>query len=184
MPLPAGWYPVSGDPDGTQRYWDGEEFTTAPKRNPGARQRAGFAKPNSAAKWRQATVVSRVAAAIIDYGAPIVIVAGIANTLGVDIPEATVAGWTAEPRMMGAIIACWVVNQIALVGLFGVSLGRILLGLRVVDARDKDRSPGVLRALIRTALIVPTLAITIVMLVLGRRQGFHDLVAGTAVIYV
>lgn len=182
MALPAGWYPVAGDPAGTQRYWDGEAFTTGPKRNPNAR-RGGFAKPNSAAKWRQATVISRTAAAVIDYGAPIVIVVGIANGMGIEIPDTTVAGWTAEPRMMGAIVGCWLVNQIALVGLFGVSLGRILLGLRVVDARDQDRPPGIARAAIRTALLVPGLVISIFFFLLGRRQGFHDLAAGTAVIY-
>lgn len=183
MPLPAGWYPVTGDPAGTQRYWDGDAFTTGPKRNPDARQRAGFAKPNSAAKWRQATLLSRVAAAIIDYGAPVVIVVGIANALGVAVPDSSVAGWTAEPRMMGAIIGCWLVNQIALVGVFGVSLGRILLGLRVVDARDKDRSPGLVRAAMRLALLGPALPVSALMFILGRRQGFHDLVTGTAVIY-
>lgn len=184
MALPAGWYPVTGDPAGTQRYWDGENFTTGPKRSAAARQRAGFARPNSAAKWRRASVVSRFAAAIIDYGAPVMIVIGLANGLGMEIPDTTMETWTAQPRIVGAIVGCWLVNQVILVGLFGVSLGRILLGLKVVDARDKDRSPGLLRAVIRLAVLVPTLIVTILFFLLGRRQGFHDFVAGTAVIYV
>ncbi len=183
MALPAGWYPVSGDPAGTQRYWDGETFTTGPKRTPTARDRAGFARPNSAARWRRASLVSRLAAAIIDYGAPVVIVLGIANGMDLEVPTTTLESWTAQPRLLGAILGCWLVNQVILVGFFGVSLGRILLGLRVVDARDKDRPPGLIRALVRVALQWPALLITILFFILGRRQGFHDYVAGTAVIY-
>ena len=51
MALPAGWYPVAGDPSGTHRYWDGEVFTTGPKRDVNSRAKSGFAKPNSAMAW-------------------------------------------------------------------------------------------------------------------------------------
>jgi uncharacterized RDD family membrane protein YckC len=183
MALPAGWYPVSGDPPGTSRYWDGGTFTTGPKRNVNARNRAGFVKPNSASKWRMASPISRVIATIIDSGAPAAIVLGIANGMGVTVPGRTLASWTDEPRLLGVIVLCMLINQVVLVGLTGLSLGRILLGLRVVDARDKDRSPGLARALLRFVLVGPSIIITAMMYALGKRQGLHDLAAGTAVVY-
>lgn len=183
MALPAGWYPVTGDPPGTTRYWDGGTFTTGPRRNVNARNRAGFVKPNSATKWRMASFISRVIAAIIDYGAPVAIVLGIANGMGVTMPGRTLDSWTAEPRLLGVIVLCILMNSVVLVGLTGVSLGRVLLGLRVVDARDKDRAPGLTRALVRFVLVGPSIVITAMMYALGKRQGLHDLAAGTAVVY-
>ncbi len=184
MALPAGWYRVSGDPDGTQRHWDGEEFSGGPKRPAGARKTARFNKPNAVHKWQLANPVARIIAAVIDYGAPLVIVAGIANGMAVEVPGTLEEAQTADPRLMGALLGLYLINQVMLVGLFGVSLGRTLLGLRVVDAQTRDRPPGLVRALLRLVLIVPGLVITIFFFILGRRQGFHDLAAGTAVVYV
>ncbi len=182
--LPAGWYPVNGDPAGTQRYWDGDTFTTGPKVDVNARTRSGFAKPNSASKWRMAGPMARLAAAIIDYGAPVIVVLGIASGSGTSIPAMELEAWTNESGLLAAILACYIINQVVLVGLFGVSLGRILVGLRVVNARDRDRPPGLFRALIRAVLQLPTLALTALLFALGKRQGVHDLAAGTAVVYV
>lgn len=183
MALPAGWYPVAGDPTGTQRYWDGDEFTTTPKRDRDASKRTAFAKPNSATKWRMANPTARVAAALIDYGAPIVIVAGTVGGMGTDIPGASLAEWADQPKMIAAIALVYFVNQVLLVGFFGVSLGRVLLGLRVVDSHQQDQPPGVARAFLRLVLLVPCIPVSAVFFVLGRRQGLHDLAAGTAVIY-
>ncbi|MGI9643571.1 MAG: hypothetical protein ACR2N9_12455, partial [Acidimicrobiia bacterium] len=106
MALPAGWYPVSGDPAGTQRYWDGEIFTTGPKRDVNSRNRAGFVKPNSATRWRMATASSRIISAIIDIGAPIAIVLGIANGMGTAIPEPSLSAWLDEPNLLAIMLAC------------------------------------------------------------------------------
>ncbi len=183
MALPAGWYPVQGDPTGTQRYWDGENFTTGPKRDVNARAKAGFVKPNSATKWRMATVFSRLIAAIIDIGAPVAIVLGIANGLGTTMPSTTLESWTDQPGLLTVIAATILVNEVRVVGFWGVSLGRTLLGLRVVDARDKDRAPGVGRALVRFLMAVPVLPVSAVLIVLGKRRGLHDVATGTAVVY-
>lgn len=183
MALPADWYPVSGDPAGTTRYWDGGDFTTGPKRNANTRSRAGFIKPNSATRWRMATLLSRAVAGIINYGAPVAIVLGMANGRGATMPDRTIDSWTAEPTLLASIAAVILINQVILVGLWGVSLGRVLLGLRVVDVRDKDRAPGLTRALIRFVLLVPSVVISAALFALGTRKGFHDVVAGTAVIY-
>ena len=77
-----------------------------------------------------------------------------------------------------------IVNQVVLVGLFGLSLGRILFGMRVVNMRNRDKPPGLARALLRAVLRLPTLPVTVLFFLLGRRQGLHDLAAGTAVVYV
>lgn len=184
MALPAGWYPVAGDPSGTHRYWDGETFTTGPKFDVNARRRSGFAKPNTATKWRMASPLARAMAAIIDLGAPVVVVFGIANGMGTPIPEFTIEGLTEQPRLLAAVMAFLLVNQVVLVGLFGASLGRILLGMRVVNLRNRDKPPGLARALLRAVLRLPGLPITVLFFLLGRRQGLHDLAAGTAVVYV
>ncbi len=183
MGLPAGWYPVAGDPPGTQRYWDGEAFTTGPKRDVNARRKAGFIKPNSAAKWNMAPPISRLLAAMIDYGAPVAIVLGIANGMGAEVPDTTLDSWLSHTDLVATIIGVILVNQVLLVGFWGVSIGRILLGLRVVDARDRDRAPGLSRALVRFLLAAPGAVFTAAMFLLGKRRGVHDLAAGTAVVY-
>ncbi len=183
MGLPAGWYPVAGDPTGTQRYWNGDEFTTGPKRDANARQKAGFIKPNSAAKWNMAPPLSRLLAALIDYGAPVAIVLGMANGMGAEIPDTTLSAWLSSTDLLASIAAVMLVNQVILVGIWGVSVGRILLGLRVVDARDRDRAPGLGRALVRFLLTGPGAVITAMMFLLGKRRGVNDLAAGTAVVY-
>jgi uncharacterized RDD family membrane protein YckC len=183
MALPAGWYPVTGDPPGTTRYWDGGSFTSNPQKDANARSRTGFAKPNSATRWRMATVFSRLAAALIDYGAPVAVVLGVANAMGATMPGRTLGSWTAEPRLLAAIVMVILANSVFLIGLFGTSLGHLLLGLRVVDARDRDRVPGLTRALVRFIVVIPTLPATVMMLVLGKRRGMHDFLTGTAVVY-
>lgn len=184
MALPAGWYPVAGDPSGTHRYWDGEGFTTGPKRDVNSRAKAGFAKPNSAGKWRMATLMSRLTAGIIDLGAPAAVVLGVANGLGYAMPGTTLDSWLDSPGLLTAIFAALVVNEVLLVGLWGVSVGRTLLGLRVVDYRDKDRAPGLPRAAARFLLAVPGIPVSAVLILLGKRRGMHDFATGTAVVYV
>jgi uncharacterized RDD family membrane protein YckC len=183
MPLPAGWYPVSGDPTGTQRYWDGEAFASGPKRDMNARRKLGFKRANSAEKWQMATPVARAVAGLIDVGAPFIVVVGIARSMGHELPELTISGVTSTPRVMMMIAAFVFVNEVLLIGIWGMSLGRLLLGLKVVDFRDHDRAPGVTRALVRLLVIVPGALFSAMMFALGKRRGLHDLAAGTAVIY-
>lgn len=184
MSLPVGWYPVAGDPPGTRRYWDGSSFVGDPERDASEGRRAGFARTGSATSWRRAGVVSRAIAAIVDYGAPLVIVVGIAMSWGVESPGFDLQRWIDSRALLAAVVATIVVNQVVLVGFFGRSLGRILLGLRVVDARDRNRSPGIVRALLRFLVLLPGLPISALMLFFGGRRTLHDVAATTAVIYV
>ena len=111
------------------------------------------------------------------------IVLGIANGMGYAVPGTTVDSWLDHPGVVMVILSVLVVNEVFLIGLWGVSLGLTLMGLRVVDYRDKDRAPGVLRAAGRFLLAVPGLPISAMLIVLGRRRGLHDLATGTAVVY-
>ena len=183
MALPAGWYPVAGDPSGTHRYWDGEVFTTGPKRDINSRAKSGFAKPNSATKWRMATLMSRMIAGVIDLGAPVAIVLGIANGLGYAMPGTSLESWSDSPGLLAVILSVLIANEVFRVGFWGMSLGRTLLGLRVVDYRDKDRAPGLARAAARFVLAVPGIPVSAVLIILGKRRGLHDFATGTAVVY-
>lgn len=182
MSLPKGWYSVAGDPDGTQRYWDGEEFTTSPQRNPNAR-RHGFLAPASTAKWRMAGPIVRAVAGFVDYAGTAVLLVGIGNATGLGIPGPNADEWVAEQNLLLALAGWIMINHVILVGFFGVTLGKILLGLRVVDQRTKSRPPGFARALLRQILLVPGIVISPVLWLLGRRDGFHDVIAGTSVVY-
>ncbi len=184
MALPAGWYPVSGDPEGTQRYWDGASFTTGPKVGGTRARRHGFNPVASTSTWRLAGPIARAVAGFVDVFAPLVIMVGLANATGVGLPEPDAHQWAAERNLLIALGSWIVLNHVLLVGLFGTSLGKILLGLRVVDRRTRTQPPGLARALLREVLLVPCLIGTVALFGYGRREGLHDIIAGTAVVYV
>lgn len=183
MTLPKGWYSVAGDPAGTNRYWDGDEFTTGPKVKRARAIDRGFLAPASTSKWRLAGPVARAIAAFVDYFGSLVVLVGLGNATGLGIPGPTAGEWVAEKNLLLALGGWTFINQVILVGFFGVSMGKILIGLRVVDARSKTRAPGLLRALVRQIMYVPGIIISIPLFLLGRRDGFHDMVAGTSVVY-
>ena len=182
--LPEGWYHVAGDATGTRRYWDGTEFVGLPQRNAELNRRAGFVRPDNSSRWRLAGVLTRAVALLIDYGAPVVIIIGIAGSFGVANPGTDLEMWRTSTDLIIAIGAGLLFNQVVLVGLTGRSLGRILMGTRVVDARDRERSPGIVRALIRFVVLWPGIVVSGAMVLLGKRRVLHDLAAGTSVIYV
>lgn len=71
----------------------------------------------------------------------------------------------------------FIVEVSVLVGLLGFSIGKRVLGLRVIN--PDGRPPGILRALLRTALlslVVPAIIMT------DDKRGLHDLAAGTKVV--
>jgi uncharacterized RDD family membrane protein YckC len=185
MALPAGWYPVAGDPAGTLRYWDGSGFVTGPERDgtrPGRSH--GFNPATAKSKWGLAGPLSRLTAAFIDVFAPLAILYGLGVATGYGVPGPEAGRWAAETNLLTALAVWLFVNHVILVGLAGMTLGKILLGLRVVDARTRTRAPGLARALVRSLALIPGVLVTIAYFAYGRREGFHDVVAGTAVVYV
>lgn len=118
---PAGWYPAPGDPDGTQRYWDGAQWVGQPQPVPAptAAQPAYGAPgagtggappgyqpyPSNVARTVPADYVQRVVAYLIDYAVvfvPAVIVVAVAVLIG------------SASSALGVIIG--VVGMIAVIG--------------------------------------------------------------------
>ncbi len=76
------------------------------------------------------------------------------------------------------INAVYIVEVAVLVGLLGFSIGKRVMGLRVINA---DGEPiGLIRAFLRTALlsfVLPAIVMT------EDKRGLHDLAAGSKVVY-
>ena len=84
----------------------------------------------------------------------------------------------------GMIVAA--AYEVLLTGLFGQTLGKRLLGIRVVS-KASGEPPGIARALVRFLVLWSVWMLTVAALLMiyidkERRQGLHDLAAGTAVI--
>lgn len=84
-----------------------------------------------------------------------------------------------EDRAPGWVpMLAFFVEVTLLTGLLGVTIGKRLFGLRVIDV--DGRPPGLGRAALRTALlclVLPALIMT------DDKRGLHDLAAGTKVVH-
>ncbi len=142
----------------------------------------------------------RVGARVIDgvFDAWIIVVVKIElvrNALGFDIPTGFKGGYdTSKVASKVTIAAVFLLFELLPTALWGRTLGKALLGLRVVDRKTGDR-PGWSAAALRWftpvfTLIIPLVDIAGPVIVWGfaltnkRRLGLHDLVAGTAVVRV
>jgi uncharacterized RDD family membrane protein YckC len=183
MGLPEGWYQVAGDPSGTRRFWDGEQFIGNPEAVTVSSRRSGFVRTDSTARLRMANWFTRGLALVIDLAAPVVIITGIASALGATHPGSDLEAWRDATGIIAAIGAFWLVNRVVMLGLAGRSLGLVLVGARVVRERDRHRSPGIVAALLRSLVMFPTLPLSVLMFFFNKRRAVHDLVAGTCVVY-
>ena len=75
--------------------------------------------------------------------------------------------------------AAFAVQVLLLTALTGQSLGKRVLGIRVVRLADRDRPPGFLPAAIRTALVM---LVVPAVFVDRDGRGLHDKAAGTLVV--
>ena len=116
-----------------------------------------------------ATTGSRVAAFVVDVVAS-ALIGGLVRSL---LDDRTTASLSLADEYAFAV------QVVLLTALTGQSLGKRLLGIRVVRLADQDRPPGLLPALIRTALAVLVLP-AVFMDRDGR--GLHDKAAGTLVV--
>ena len=101
--------------------------------------------------------------------------------------------WAGVAAIAGTVLMVGLITSM-MVGLFGVTPGKALVGIRVLSAEDA-RPIGVLRAMLRTLLLgvatLPTLgfgaaalAWTAMVDPSGWRRGWHDLRTGTVVVDV
>lgn len=101
--------------------------------------------------------------------------------------------WAGIAAIAGTVLLVWLVTSM-LVGLYGLTPGKAMVGLRALSAEDA-RPVGVLRAMLRTLILgvatVPTLgfgaaalAWTAMVDPSGWRRGWHDLRTGTVVVDV
>jgi uncharacterized RDD family membrane protein YckC len=101
--------------------------------------------------------------------------------------------WTGVAAIAGTVLMVGLLNSM-MVGLFGLTPGKALVGIRVLSF-EEARPIGVLRAILRTLLLgvatLPTLgfgaaalAWTAMVDPSGWRRGWHDLRTGTVVVDV
>lgn len=188
MALPPGWYQQSGDSPGQLRYWDGNQFTNDTMIDPvpprGQRTR-------SAATWRLAGPSARLGAWTIDNVVPVVVFVVVARLGDMALPtlqeiEDPQVAWDTYLPIVALFAVFHLVNQIALVALTGRSLGKSMVGVRVVRAGDETSPPGIVSAIVRYLVSLASVALaplTALFFFYGHRRLLHDLAANTAVIY-
>ena len=101
--------------------------------------------------------------------------------------------WTGVAAIAGTVLLVWLIGSM-LVGIFGLTPGKALVGIRVLSFEDA-RPVGLLRAMLRTLVLglatLPTLgfgaaalAWTAMVDPSGWRRGWHDLRTGSVVVDV
>ena len=135
---------------------------------------------------KRAGFASRVTADLIDYavvvGIYLAILLGIAlaeyflGSKGFDVPD---------PSAATSLAAQWVIGVLYLTASWaggGRSIGKTVLGLRVVTTDAKPVPPG--RAFVRALICATVGAFTLLwVLVSRRRAAAHDIVVRTTVVY-
>ncbi len=115
-----------------------------------------------------ATTGSRIAAFVLDV---------VLSALVGGLVKGLAGG--ADAERLPADEAAFAVQVLVLTALTGQSLGKRVLGIRVVRLQERDGPPGFVPAAIRTALVMLVLP----ALIMDRDgRGLHDRAAGTLVV--
>ena len=190
---PPGWYPAPGDPEGTNRYWDGEMWQGGPQPiggGAGGYSPAGSAEGMTPHGARLASAGQRIGARLID--AVIVFVL-------IFLVIAAIVGGGATDISFGLLIIGILFSlayEVATTALLGGTPGKLMLGLKVTTAdtglTPVGWEPAIKRWLPSLAGNVPvigpilSLGIAIVSLVWlfndPKRQTVWDKVGNTYVI--
>jgi len=193
---PPGYYPAQGDPAGTVRYWDGEQWSAEPMPPP-----PGYDPHQSATGERYAKVWIRFGANLLDGLISFVISLPFLIPVFVDIARDIDAGGDGSNIETPAILylaaaAVFVVSVVAMV-LWGATLGKLIVGLRITD-QDAATTPIRLnKALIRSTPqllgLVPfvgpvisfgfLIASVVMVNTDPERRSAWDRLAGTRVVY-
>ncbi len=193
---PPGWYYAQGDPPGTQRYWDGQKWEGGPQPVPGA-----GADVAAGGAQNLAEPIMRIGARVIDYVLwffvlfimALIFVGSIVATGNDDV--SFVASFFAGVVGVALITA----YETLLVGTRGQTLGKMLLGVKVVrmDGSPPDMKDAFMRIMPYTVLgvlgaIIPffpgiiSVVVALVSLVFlftdPNRQTVWDKVAKTLVV--
>lgn len=131
---PPGWYHAQGDPPGTQRYWDGSSWQGGPQPVPGVAAPVGDKVDQVLAE-----PVKRILARLIDGGIWIVIWLVLPALIETGVVLSLLLGF-----FTGALV---VVYEVVMIGTTGATVGKQLLGLKVVnqDGSAADYMTGLRR---------------------------------------
>ena len=183
---PAGWYHAPGDPEGTQRYWDGDRWVGEPQASqaPAASSvpppppsggapppppsagapPAGYVAYESRGPGSQelASPGQRIGARVIDWIIWIVVSVVIGIVFG-----ASVVATGGDDVNVGASIAAGLVGaaivtayEVVMVSTRGATLGKMALNLKVVE---EDGSPATTRdALLRMAIYIASAVLGVI----------------------
>lgn len=144
---PAGWYYTKGDPPGTQRYWDGQQWVGAFQAVPEV-LRADY----KTSRLAPAGIWPRILAYAVD------LVTWFGFYLLASIPAAAFSGEAQQTAIGVAMavsfaVAAW--TQIWVQGRTGLTLGKRVAGIRLVDVKSAEPI-GPMRALVRLLMIYPS----------------------------
>jgi uncharacterized RDD family membrane protein YckC len=141
---PPGWYKAQGDPPGTQRYWDGEAWQGGPQPIPGAGAVGSSGVIGSVGSLAEPQ--QRMLARLIDGAVWFMIAAVLPNLIGS-------AGSTLRfvTEVIGGLAI--VAYEVLMVSQRGATLGKMVIGLKVVDENGEPADQAT--ALRRMFLFLP-----------------------------
>ena len=128
----------------------------------------------------------RLVGGLVDLILFYVFAALLASRLGGTATSSTSDGFEFSFNLQGPnavyIFALWLAYFVLLEGFLGWTIGKLILGMRVVNA--EGRAPGLIRALIRNLLRpIDYLLIGIILIAVSeRKRRLGDLIAGTFVV--
>lgn len=150
-PRPRGWYEKSGDPPGTERFWDGEKWGPNPRykrgqepqptRRDDAEERPGKRPPATVSGVDQGSVWARISARSIDMLVlflPLLLLysrgfATVVDDSGEPVPSANML-------YLGVAVALAVFYEAGFTAWWGATPGKRAVGLKVID-RESGQSP-------------------------------------------
>ncbi|MCP3975502.1 MAG: RDD family protein [bacterium] len=204
-PQPRGWYVKDGDPPGTERFWDGEQWGPKPRQKklaPG--EKVAVAKPKAQLKTdpaealshEQGTIWARISARSADIlllVLPLYLLFSQAFTTSDAVNAEGVIEPITEtnPLYLWLAVVIAIVYEVGFTATWGRTPGKRMMQLAVVD-RETGASPNWVRAFMRATplflvayvLLMPVLyvASVILMRVDRSQRSVFDFAGATLVV--